>query len=167
MAEDDYGGLLGAFPYAFRRSDSTLFRLYAAVGGALALVLSLAFAVSFVVSVANSVGLAAGGTSSFVRSFVVLAGFLVVLPLLAPVIYVARSRRQTGGRTRHDAALALAGFGYVLSLYLGAVVSAPPPYRDANVGPLVEFLYGLPAPAGLIAPVTAAAFVYLAHRRFR
>lgn len=164
---DDYGGLLGAFPYAVRRSDSALFRLYAVVGGALALVLSAAFAVSFVLSIANSVGLAAGGTSSFVRSFVVLAGFFVVLPLLAPVIYVARSHRRTEGRTRHDVALAVAGFGYALSLYLGAVVSTPPNFQEADVGPVVRVLYDLPAVAGLLPPLAAAGLVYLAHRRYQ
>lgn len=175
---DDYGGLLGAFPYAFRASGSTLFRVYVAVGGLLALVLSVAFGISFLTSIAGSVGLAAGGTSSFVRSFVVLAGFLVVLPLLAPVIFAARDRRRTGGSDRHDAAVGLAGFGYALSLYLGLVASMPPsfvldgervtrPAPSGLVAPVVDLLYALPPLAAPLIPLAAAVMVYLVHRRFR
>jgi len=169
MAEE-YGGLLGAFPYAFRRSDSRLFRLYVAAGGGLAVVLGLAFFVSFALAVSGSLGLALGGTASFVRAFVVFVGFLVVFPLVAPVLLVARHHRRTGNDPAYDRALAAAGFGFVLSLYLAAVVSTPADQQETVMGvlaPVIRALYGLPRLAGLVPPVVAAALVYLAHRRYR
>ena len=78
---DDYSGLFGAFPYALRRSDSRLFRLYAAVGGLLAAALAVFFAFALVVTVASTTDLS-GGTITFVRSVFILFGFLVVAPLV-------------------------------------------------------------------------------------
>lgn len=167
---DGYGGLFGAFPYAFRHSDSRLFRLYAVLGGGLALMLGLGFLAAFVVAVAGSVGLAVGGTQSFVRAFVLFVGFLVVFPLLAPVLLVARHHRRTGDDRRYDRSLAATGFLYAFSLYLAAVVSTPPDQQEAVEGllaPVVSVLYGLPAPVGLLPPVVAAVVVSLAHRRYR
>lgn len=167
---DGYGGLFGAFPYAFRHSDSRLFRLYAVIGGVLALLLGVGFLAAFVVAIAGSVGLAVGGTQSFVRAFVLFVGFLVVFPLLAPVLLVARHHRRRGASTRYDRALAVAGFLFALSLYLAVVISTPPDQQETVGGllaPVVGFLYGLPAPLGLLPPVVAAAVVYLAHRRYR
>lgn len=167
---DGYGGLFGAYPYAFRHSDSRLFRLYVLLGGGLALLLGLGFLAAFVVAVAGSVGLAAGGTRSFVRAFVLFVGFLVVFPLLAPVLLVARHHRRIDDDGRYDRALAATGFLYALSLYLAAVVSTPPEQQEVVGGllaPVVGFLYDLPAPVGLLPPVVAAVVVYLAHRRYR
>lgn len=175
---DGYRGLFGAFPYAFRRSDSWLFRLYVLFGGALALVLGLAFLVSFAVSIAGSTGLAAGGTTSFVRAFVVLVGFLVVLPLVAPVLFVARRHRRTGSDVRYDRTLAAAGLVFVGSLYFGAIASMPPefvldgqaisrPPPSGPLAPIVSVLYAVPAVASPAVPALGAAVVYLAHRRYR
>ncbi|WP_255150889.1 hypothetical protein [Halorarius halobius] len=169
-AGDDYGGLLGAFPYAVRHSDSWLFRAYAVLGGLLSLLLSLFFLISFVLAVAGSVGLAAGGTSSFVRAFVVFVGFLVVAPLFAPVLFVARHHRLVGNDPGYDRALGAAGVGYALALYLGAIVSVPAEFQTPATGPVapvVEFLYGLPSLAGVVPPAVAALVVYLVHRAMR
>lgn len=166
----DYRGLFGAYPYALRRSDSRLFRLYAVVGGLLSALLGLAFLAAFALAIAGSVGLAAGGTSSFVRAFVVFVGFLVVAPLVAPVLFVARHHRRVGANRRYDQALAAAGFAYAAALYLGAVVSTPPENQETVTGPfapVVGGLYDLPAVVGLLPPIVAAALVYLAHRRYR
>lgn len=176
--EASYGGLLGAFPYAFRRSGSRLFRLYTVLGGLLALVLGLAFAVSFVISIAQSAGLSQGGIGSFVRSFVLLVGFLVVLPLLAPVLLVARRHRRTGSDPTYDRALAAAGFCYVLSVYLGVVASMPAefvldgepvtrPEPSGPFAPVVALLYAVPPVASPLVPALAAAVIYLAHRATR
>ena len=91
--DDEYGGLLGAFPYAVRRSDSRLFRAYAVLGGLLASVLAVFFTFALVVSVASTAALA-GGTVTFVRSIFIVFGFLVVAPLVAPVLLVARRHRR-------------------------------------------------------------------------
>jgi hypothetical protein len=175
---DGYGGLFGAFPYAFRHSDSRLFRLYAVVGGLLAGVLTLAFAIAFALAIAQSVGLAAGGLSSFVRAFVVFVGFLVVTPLVAPVLFVARHHRRVGNDPAYDRALAVAGFAFALSLYLAVVASMPPEFvldgepvaRPAPSGlfaPLVAALYAVPPIAAPLIPAGVAVGGYLVHRTMR
>ena len=177
-ASDDYGGLFGAFPYAFRHSDSRLFRLYVVVGGLLAGVLTLGFAIAFALAIAQSVGLAAGGLSSFVRAFVVFVGFLVVTPLVAPVLFVARHHRRVGNDSAYDRALAVAGFAFAVSLYLAVVASMPPEFvldgepvaRPAPSGlfaPVVAVLYAVPAVAAPVIPAVVAAAGYLVHRAMR
>ncbi|MFB6118797.1 hypothetical protein [Halosegnis sp.] len=165
-----YGGLLGAFPYAFRHSKSTVFRVYVVAGGLLAALVAVLFGLGTVVSIANSTGLATGGTSSFVRTFVLLVGFLTVLPLVAPVLLVARRHRRTGGSLAYDRALALAGFGVAIGLYLSLVVSVPESQQEpvtGLLGPVVAALYALPAPLAVLPPLVAAVLVYLAHRRYQ
>lgn len=164
-----YRGLPGAFPYAFRRSESRLFRSYVVVGGLLAVVLVLAFAVALVVAMSNTLGVI-GGTFSFVRAFVLFVGFLVLVPVLAPVLLVARRHRRGGSTRRYDRALAAGGYLFVPALYLMLVISAPPEYREAPSGalaPVVESLYGLPAVAGIVPPLGAGLVIYLVHRRYR
>lgn len=166
---DAYRGLPGAFVYAFRRSDSWLFRCYVLVGAALSLAIGLVFALGVIVLVANTTG--PGGTLSLSRSFFVLVGLLIVLPIVAPVLLVARRhRRGIGDDARYDRRLAVTGVLFVASVYVGLIVSTPPEQR-VDVGnasaPIVEALYALPAIAGLVPPVVAAALIYVVHRRSR
>lgn len=166
---EPYGGVLGAFPYAFRASGSWLFRSYAVLGGLLALALTAMFLISLLLVIADTAA-APGGTVLVVRAFVVVVGLAVVAPLLAPVLFVARRHRRAESDARYDAALAAAGYLFVLSLYLAVVISAPPAYRGSPSGalaPAVAFLYGLPALAGLVPPALAGLLMWLAHRRLR
>lgn len=174
---EEYGGVLGAVPYAFRRSDSRLFRAYVLLGGGLAGLLVVFFAFALVVVVGRTLG-TAGGTFTFVRSVFVLFGLVVVAPLLAPILLVARRHRRVGSDPTYDAALAVAGAGYALTLYLGAVASMPSTFElDGEVrtrpepagvtAPLVAALYALPEELSWLLPLGGAALVYVAHRRYR
>jgi cytochrome c biogenesis factor len=165
---DDYRGVLGAVPYAFRASDSRLFRSYALLGGLLAAATALLFLAAVVVVVAGTAG--GGGTLTLSRAFFVLVGLLVVAPLLAPILFVARRRRRrpdARNATAYDAALGAAGYAFVAALYVGLVASVPPGQQSTPTGPLapvVTALYGLPQPAGLVPPVVTAAAIPLVHR---
>lgn len=167
---DAYGGVFGAFPYAFRTSDSRLFRTYAVAGGLVAALVVVLFVFSLVVLVAETVG-ATGGTFTFSRAFLVVVMVLVVVPLVAPVLFVARRHRRVGSTVGYDRTLAATGYLFVLALYLGLVVSAPESLTDdpggGPVGALVARLYALPRAGGVVPPLLAAALVYLAHRRLR
>ncbi|MFQ3319372.1 MAG: hypothetical protein ACI8UR_002219 [Natronomonas sp.] len=174
---EEYGGLLGAFPYAFRHSDSRLFRAYTAVSGVLVAVLTLFFALALVVTVASTTG-SASGTITFVRSVFILLGFLVVAPLVAPVLFVARRIRRGGSDAPYDAALGATGVVYTFTLYLGAIASMPAEFElDGQVtprpeptgvtAPLVEALYALPEALSWTIPLAGAALIYLVHRRLR
>lgn len=169
-----YGGVLGAFPYAFRTSDSVLFRLYVLVGGLLAGLAILVFGTALVVQVANTLG-GPGGTFTFSRTLFVLLGLFVVGPLIAPVLLVARRHRRTGSDTRYDTLLAAAGVLFVVSLYLGLVASIPPeftldgqvqfrPPASGPLSPLIELLYAIPSVGAPVVPLLGASLIVLAHR---
>ena len=168
-SEGTYRGLVGAFPYAFRASDSLIFRSYAVVGGLLALGATFLFAASVVTLLADTFR-TAGGTFTFSRTFVVVVALAVVAPLVAPVLFVARAHRRGRASPIHDRAVAVGGYLFLFSLYLGLVISAPPALRDDPSGPLapvIAALYGLPRLAGLVPPLLAAGAIYLLHRGYR
>lgn len=164
---DAYGGVVGAFPYAFRTSDSRLFRAYVAVGGLLAVLVVVLFALSLVVLVGETAG-APGGTFTFSRAFLLVVMLLVVVPLIAPVLLVARRHRRTGSTTGYDRALAATGYLFIVALYLGLVISAPESLTDdpggGPLGAVVQWLYGLPRGAGVVPPLVAGVSVYVVHR---
>lgn len=176
-AADDrsYRGLLGAFPYAFRRSNSRIFKLYAAVGGLLAAGIAVIFALALVVLIAETAA-ASDGTISLMRAFFVLVALLVVAPIVAPVLLVARRYRRadgggaTGEDSRYDRRLAVSGFAFVGAVYVALIVSTPPAQQvgtDGAGGAVLGMLYALPAPVGLALPVAAALAIYTVHHRSR
>lgn len=173
---DGYRGVFGAFPYAFRRSDSWLFRSYVVVGGLAAALLALVFALSVVRIFGATAGIR-GGSLTLSRSFVVVVGLFAVAPLVAPVLLVARAhRRDERDSPNYDPLLAVGGYCFLLSLYLMAVaampesfvldgetVTRPPP--SGPFAPLVAVLYALPPPTSLLIPLVPAAFIAYVHRR--
>jgi hypothetical protein len=171
-ATDDgeaYRGLFGAFPYAFRASDSRLFRSYVVVGGLAAALIAVTFVLGLVTLIGNTAG-AGAGTFTFSRSFFIVVGLAAAAPAVAPVLFVARRHRRATSDVGYDRALALSGYVFLASLYLLLLISAPENLRDPPSGlfaPAVRFLYDLPRTAGLVPPVVAAAAMYLLHRRLR
>lgn len=161
--ERSYSGVLTAIPYAVRASDSWLFRCYAVVGGFLALVVSLGFALG-VLKLLVETAAAPGGVVTLARAFFVVVGLAVVLPLLAPILLVARRHRLNRPVSRfYDALLALTGFAFVVGVYLALVVSAPPEFRAPATNPVVDALYALPPLVGLVPLVAAVVLIALAH----
>lgn len=171
---DDYGGILGAFPYAFRASDSRLFRSYVALGGVLTVAVSLLFVAAVIVVIAGTTG-GRGGNLTLSRSFFAVVGLFVVVPLVAPVLFVARRHRRRRERGEdadgpYDAALAAAGYLFIGALYVGLVVSVPPAQQTTPTGalaPVVAALYALPQPAGVVPPLVTAALIVVLHRGLR
>lgn len=167
-ADSGYGGVFGAYPYAFRQSPSRLFQSYVVVGGLAALLIGIMFTMALVTQIAATTG-TAGGTFSFVRAFFLFLGFLVVFPLMAPVLLVARRHRRTESTSTYDLSLAASGYLFLFSLFLGLIPTTPPELREDPSGllaPLVA-LYDLPAFTGAIPPLVALAVGYLLHRRYR
>jgi len=144
---DGYRGVFGAFPYAFRATDSPVCKSYVVVGGLAALLLTVLFGLALV----TLFGATAQARFSIVRAFYVLVGLGAVGPTIVPVLLVARSRRRgEARRPGYDAAVALAGYGFLLLLYAGAVVGAG---RTT-----------LPAVAGLAFPTAGGLSILAAHR---
>lgn len=173
---DGYRGVFGAFPYAFRRSDSWLFRSYVVVGGLAAVLVALAFTLSLIRVFGATAGLK-GGSLTLSRSFVVVVGLFAVAPLVAPVLLVARAhRRDERDSPWYDPLLAIGGYCFLLSLYLlavaampesfvldGETVTRPPP--SGLFAPVVAALYAIPSRASLLIPLVPAAFIAVVHRR--
>jgi len=164
---EPYRGALGAFPYAVRSSDSWVFRVYGVLAALVALGTVVLFVASLVGIVASTAGFPASVT--LVRAFVLVLMLGVLVPLVAPVLLVARRHRL--GRAvdpRYDGALAAGGFVFLASLYVGLLASVPPDMQRPPTGafaPVVSVLYALPQLAGLVPPALAAALVWLLHRR--
>lgn len=167
-ADDTYDGLFGAFPYALRSSESYLLRSYVVVGGLAALSTALLFTLALVVLLGETVGVG-GGQFSFVRAFFIFVGMLVVAPLVAPVLFVARRIRRGTADRRFAFTMGLLGYGFLGSLYVGAVISAPTAQQTLPANPVlaavVGGLYALPRLAGIVPPLLVAlAMVVLARR---
>ncbi|WP_436929913.1 hypothetical protein [Halosimplex halobium] len=166
-AAETYKGILTAYPYAIRASDSLAFRIYAgtsALFGA-GIVLLFTFAV---VTLLGATAEAPGGSFTFSRAFFLFLMLLVVAPLVAPVLFVARRHRRTGSDTRYDRGMAATGYGFLLAMYVALVITTPADLQEdpgGALGAVAEFLYGLPNEAAVVPPVAAALLIYLTHRQ--
>ncbi|MFB6121102.1 MAG: hypothetical protein ABEJ68_08315 [Halobacteriaceae archaeon] len=161
MADDDaYDGVIGAVRYSYGESESRLFRSYVAVGSLVTLFVSLLFVSGIVTLIAATTG-GTGGNLTVVRAFFVVVLLVTIAPILAPVLVVARRiRRGVGPAVRTQFGYGLAGYGYLVALYLGVVVWAPeatePPAAGA-FAPVIAALNAAPDVWGLAFPAVAAA----------
>ncbi len=161
---DDYRGLFGAFPYAFRHGDSLVFKLYVILGTLAAAFIGTLFVFSLVVWIAETAG-SPGGSLTLSRTFIVVVGLFAAGPLIAPILLVARKhRKQLAYHPRYDTIMALTGLAFLGSIYVAAIISMPECFeldgetvcRDPPSGvfaPIVSILYGLPQ-IGAVAPPT-------------
>jgi hypothetical protein len=171
---DGYRGLFGAFPFAFRRSRSRLFRGYVVVSALAAATVSLLVALGLVVLFGETAG-AAGGSLTLSRSFYVVVGLLVVAPVVAPTLLVARRhRRRESTGPEYDRLLAAAGFLFLASVYLGLVVAMPDCYvlDGSRVCPeppagFLSILYTAPEAAAVAPPLLAVGLMVALHRYAR
>jgi hypothetical protein len=111
---------------------------------------------------------APGGSFTFSRAFFLFLMFLVLAPLVAPVLFVARRHRQAGSDGRYDREMAATGYGFLLAMYVALVITTPADLREdpgGALGAVAEFLYGLPDETAVVPPVAAALLIYLTHRR--
>ncbi|MGZ0747542.1 hypothetical protein [Haloparvum sp. AD34] len=167
MAES-YGGVFGAIPYAFRESDSGFFRIYVVVGTFAALFVAVLTALALVVELGRTEGLTQGGLAAFSRSLFVLLGFAAVAPLLAPTLLVARRhRRDDRVHEFYDQALAVAGYGFLASLYLALIISAPAEFQEPTSSAFVRTLYALPRLTAIVPPILAVGGIVVADRKLR
>lgn len=161
MAEA-YRGLVGAFGFALRRSESWILRSYVVAATAVGVFVALLLLLGLASWAANPVAFGE-------RAFLLLVGLLVVLPLFAPVLVVAR-RHRLGLRppASADRWLGLAGYAFVAALVLGLYVSDPTTHAATGLlGPVVRRLDALPDVAGLVPPVAAAVAVAVVVRLTR
>lgn len=163
---EPYNGLPGAFLYAPRASDSVLFKVYVVLATLLSLAIVLIFGAGLIVLLGRTVSVR-GGTFTFSRAFFLFVGFLVVAPLLAPILSVARRHRRTGSSVAYDRSMALAAFLFIGSLYVTLLITAPAQLRDATDSALINFLYGLDPVVGFVPPIIAVGVMYLVHRFLR
>jgi len=152
--------VVGAVKYAVVEGESRLFRGYAAIGSLLALFVAIAFVLAlpvWVVEISDSGG---GPLQRIGLGLLWLVGLAVIATMLVPMLFVVRRHRD--GRPERQFAFGLAGFLYVLTVYLALVVSAPEDLRDSPQGalaPVLEALYGLPRLSALLFPVVGTLLV--------
>ena len=171
-----YRGVLGAHRFAFRQARSRLFRTYVIVGAAVVSAIGLLIAMGLVLLIARTASVP-GGSLTLSRSFYIVIGGLVVLAAMAPILIVARRhRRHTPISRPQERLLAVAGFLYLLSVYLGVVASIPPRFRldgvwvarpapDGVLAPVIALLYAIPQPLAWAVPLAGAAVIGVVIRR--
>lgn len=163
-----YSALRRALGRSRRESASLLLRSYVWVSALVGLLLVLTVLLALPVWVAETVGHSALNKIARGVLPVVVLGLLV--PLFAPAVYVARNHRRGTATRRSDAALGLAGYLYVLSIYLALVVSAPAEFRTEPSGvlaPVIDLAYALPPLYSLLVPVLGALLIALVQRIVR
>ncbi|WP_321112019.1 hypothetical protein [Halorussus salinisoli] len=168
QSEQSRSVLLGAFRRAFTETDSRLLQSYVAVSFLLGSLLAILLLLALPVWVFNT----AGGSefATFSRAFLVVGGVLLLVALIAPVVSAGRQHARGTATVRADVSLALAGYLFILSLYVSLLISAPPDQREAPpalVAPVVDFLYSLPPVYAVAPPLLAAALVGVVHRFVR
>lgn len=160
MAE--YAGLVGAYAYAIRESDSWLLRSYVVASALVGLFVALLLTLAVVTWVANPTGLFGE------RALLGVVAILVLGPMAAPVLIVARRHRHGTGHRRADLALGLAGYAFLASIYLGLLISDPSDHAVSGLlAPAVAALDTLPAVYGFLPPVIAVVLLLLAVRLTR
>lgn len=174
---DEYGGALGAVPYALRRSDSWLFRSYVLLGGLVALLVALLTLLGIVVLFGQTADFR-GGSLTLSRSFFALVGLFAFVPLIAPMLLVARRHRREGSKPSYDRWLAASGYLFILSLYGGVVASIPAEFElDGDVQtrqappdllePIVGALYAIPPEFSAVVPLAGAVVIAGVHYALR
>lgn len=174
---DEYRGAIGAVPYALRRSDSWLFRSYVVVGSVVALLVASLTVLGIIVLLGQTAEFR-GGSLTLSRAFYALVGLFAFVPLVAPILLVARRHRRDGGKTAYDRWLGGSGYLFVLSLYGGVIASMPAEFeldgelvtRPAPSGltaPIVETLYSIPPELSILVPVAGALAIVGAHYALR
>lgn len=152
MAEP-YSGLVGAYLYAVRGSQSWIFRSYVVASAVVGVYIALLLLLGLISWIGSPV---AFGERAFLG---VIALFLLV-PLFAPVLVAARRRRRGVPDTQAERWLALGGFAFVVSIWLAMFISDP---SDHAIGgllePAVAWLDALPGAYGLGPPVLATALI--------
>jgi hypothetical protein len=83
------------------------------------------------------------------------------------LLFVARRHRRSDPvAVGYDRALAVTGFAFLASLYLGLVITVPESLQETD-SVLLGALYALPRPLGALPPVAAAAGIFWTHYRLR
>lgn len=155
---DDYGGLFGGFLFALRRSDSYAFRAYVVASALVGLFAALLLALGVVTWLATPAPIGQ-------RALLGVIAILVLVPLFAPVLVVARRHRRGASSRRADGALGLAGFGFVLAVYLAGVISAPDlPETSGALAPVVAALDAVPRRYWVVPPLLSVASIWLVAR---
>jgi hypothetical protein len=165
--EYSYSGAITAFPYAFRISDSRVFKVYAFVGGLITLLGTLFFLLAIITLLGKISGTPAG-ILTFQPALYILVWLFTIAPIAAPVLLVARQYRLGQGNSGYDASISVAGFAFIVSIYLTAIITTPTNSQatisSGLFAPVIQFLYGLPRITGVVPPLLAAAGMVLVHR---
>lgn len=144
----------------FRSSDSILLRSYAVVSALVGLFLIALVLLAMPIWIAQTAGQTA--LNMIGRALLPLVGLALLAPLVGPVLYAAKNRAAGAADRQGDAALAVAGYLFVASIYLALVISAPVEARtdpSGLIAPAIEFFYSLPPLAALAPPVLGAILI--------
>lgn len=145
-----YRGLVGAYAFAIRRSRSWLLKAYGVASALVGVYVAILLVLAVISWAGNPVAFGE-------KALLGVLGILVLVPLFAPVMIVARRHRLDGATRRGDAVMAAAGVAFLVSLPLALLITDPtPPSGSGSAATVVASVNGLPAVVGLVPPVAGA-----------
>lgn len=166
-AGPSYSGAVTAFPYAFRISDSRAFKIYTVIGGLITL-FGTAFFMLALVSLLGRISGTPAGILTFQPALYIIVWLCTIAPIAAPVLLVARQHRLERGNSSYDMWIAVAGFAFIVAIYLTAIITTPanrqPSINAGLFAPIIRFLYELPRMTGVVPPLLAAIGMVIVHR---
>ena len=114
-------GLIGTYKYAAKKSRSLVFKSYVFISSVVGIFVVFLITLAGVTWTANP-----AGTGPF-REQILLGAILlvIVIPLVAPVFIVSRRQQKDRSTVRNEGFMAGAGYGYIVSLFIGLGIIDP------------------------------------------
>jgi hypothetical protein len=120
-------GLAGTYKYAAKESRSLVFKSYVLVSSVVGMFSFFLIALTLITWLANPVGMALIRGDLYFREHVLLGVILlaIVIPLFTPVFVVSRRHRRGIDIIQNDRLMAGAGYGFLVSLFVGLSILDP------------------------------------------
>ena len=158
-------GLVGTYKYAAGKSRSLVFKSYVLISSMIGIFIVFLIVLAGITWTANPTG-----TGPF-REQIILGAILlvIIIPLFAPVFVVSRRQQKNRSTTQTDCFMALVGYGYIVSFFIGLGILDPNNHKLywplEGVGRWVDSLPGLYGVVLIILSICMIAVVEKKTRR--
>ena len=157
-------GLVGTYKYAARKSRSLVFKSYVLISSVIGMFIVFLILLAGITWTANPTGVGP------FREQIILGAILlvVIIPLFAPVFVVSRRQQKSRSTTQTDCFMALVGYGYIVSFFIGLGILDPNNHKLywplEGVGRWVD---SLPGPYGVVLIILSICTIVMVERKTR
>jgi len=157
-------GLVGTYKYAAGKSRSLVFKSYVLISSMIGIFIVFLIVLAGITWTANPTG-----TGPF-REQIILGAILlvIIIPLFAPVFVVSRRQQKNRSTTQTDCFMALVGYGYIVSFFIGLGILDPNNHKLywplEGVGRWVD---SLPGPYGVVLIILSICMIAVVEKKTR